>query len=123
MVLNNSFYTITNKLDEDAVISYRVKLNADHEIYKAHFPGNPITPGVCLLQIVTELLKDNFDKNFTLLAVSNIKYLSVLSPLESPEVSYQLSKIDMGNGTCKLQALVSDDNNKYAKMSLVYIYE
>lgn len=123
MVLNNSFYTITEKLVDGAVISYRINLNADNIIYKVHFPGNPITPGVCLLQIVTELLENNFDKKFTLTTVSNIKYLSVLSPVESPDVCYQLSKIEMTDGTCKLQVLVCDDKNKYAKMSLVYVYE
>ena len=31
--------------------------NPEHLIYQAHFPGNPITPGACLLQTVGELLQ------------------------------------------------------------------
>ena len=33
----------------------RLQLHPEHEIYQAHFPGNPITPGVCQVQIVAEL--------------------------------------------------------------------
>ncbi len=39
---------------------FGISLNADNVIYKAHFPSNPITPGVCLIQMaleITELCK------------------------------------------------------------------
>ena len=59
MRLHNSLYTIQSKQSQDDAAQYVLILNAEHEIYKAHFPGRPITPGVCLLQIAKELLEDH----------------------------------------------------------------
>ena len=41
---------------EDKGQEVKIRLNPDHEIYRAHFPGNPITPGVCIVQIISEVL-------------------------------------------------------------------
>ena len=34
-----------------------LRCNPEHLIYQAHFPGNPITPGACLLQTAGEVLQ------------------------------------------------------------------
>ena len=36
----------------------RIKLNKDHDIYNGHFPNNPITPGVIIIQIIKEILEE-----------------------------------------------------------------
>ncbi|MBR1872240.1 MAG: hypothetical protein IJ795_03420 [Bacteroidales bacterium] len=45
-------------------------------IYKAHFPGYPITPGVCIVRIVTEMLHPGQ----TLSSARNIRFVSPLMP-------------------------------------------
>ena len=62
MMLLNDFYQIT----EQASQAFRIRLNPAHEIYRAHFPGQPITPGVCQIQLVTELLSQLLDAEATL---------------------------------------------------------
>ena len=89
-MLRNDFYTIRNILSGDGSIAIGIKLNPDHYIYKAHFPGNPITPGVCLIQIALELLEGNFERKFRLIEAKNIKYLKVISPLENPDIEYNI---------------------------------
>ena len=56
-MLNSTFYTIRKRTDTEGGVDYRVSLNASHIIYEAHFPGNPVTPGVCIIQIVKELVE------------------------------------------------------------------
>jgi 3-hydroxyacyl-[acyl-carrier-protein] dehydratase len=87
-MFDNTFYTIEKT--ESIGNTYRagVTLNASHEIYKAHFPGNPITPGVCLLQMAMEILNSKFDRNLRLVHAKNIKYLKVINPLENPELEF-----------------------------------
>ena len=48
MQLLNNLYTIVAKDIPDDKISYNIKLDANHFIYQAHFPNEPITPGVCI---------------------------------------------------------------------------
>jgi len=58
MKLRDSLYYINNKVTEGTAVRYDVQLDASHFIYQAHFPGEPITPGVCIIQIAKELLED-----------------------------------------------------------------
>ena len=46
------FYTL-NTLQQIAANTYlcTLTLNAEHPIFKGHFPNNPVTPGVCMMQI------------------------------------------------------------------------
>ena len=54
----NSLYTIKRMLREgdSNKLSAMIRLNPSHEIFKGHFPGNPILPGVCVVQILKEIL-------------------------------------------------------------------
>ena len=63
----------------------RLQLHPEHEIYQAHFPGNPITPGVCLVQIVAELAGRQLQRHLTLHRVANLKFTAPVSPVESDD--------------------------------------
>ena len=52
----------------------------DSTVYKAHFPDKPITPGVCMIGAVVELLSQASGRALQLAKVNNIKYLSMMSP-------------------------------------------
>ena len=93
MVLKNSLYIIEGQDITDDCASYDVRLQPDHTIYKAHFPGEPITPGVCVIQIAKELLEDHFQRELSIKAVKNVKFLMVISPLQHPQVRYTFRQI------------------------------
>ena len=54
MLLKNSLYAIEGQETADGAVCYDIRLHPDHTIYKAHFPGEPITPGVCVIQIAKD---------------------------------------------------------------------
>ena len=87
-MLENTFYTVQKTDSTQNTYRADVRLNASHEIYKAHFPQNPITPGVCLLQIALELLNLKFERNLRLTEAKNIKYLKVINPTENPNIEF-----------------------------------
>jgi 3-hydroxyacyl-[acyl-carrier-protein] dehydratase len=89
-MLRDNFYTISNTNLGDGSMTFGVKLNPEHYIFKAHFPGNPITPGVCLIQIALELFESTFDRKFRLVEAKNIKYLKVINPVENQEIFYNV---------------------------------
>ena len=88
----------------------------DHPIYQAHFPNNPVTPGVCLLQVVVELVRRAFGEEWQLCAVANAKYLAPLVPHEGRIVEYEVRLDPVG---LTAHALVTDPERIYAKFSLV----
>lgn len=122
MILKNSLYTIADKKMEGSGIFYQILLDKNHFIYKAHFPNEPITPGVCIIQIAKELLEDYLHEEYEISYVKNIKFLSVLSPLSTSSVAYVFDKITVLPETneCKTQVQVQQDNVLFAKLSIIF---
>lgn len=120
MRLLNQMYTITGRetLDE-STCSFAIHLDAEHFIYKAHFPGEPITPGVCIMQIAKELMAEAVASPLQLDTVKNIKFLRIISPLEVTDVTYTVSRISVEDDCVKAQITVQDEQGPYAKLSLV----
>ena len=58
----------------------RLHIPADHPTLAGHFPGNPVVPGVVILDQVLQALSDKLNKPVTLVAVNNIKFISPLLP-------------------------------------------
>ena len=122
MILKNSLYTIADKRMEGSGVFYQILLDKNHFIYKAHFPNEPITPGVCIIQIAKELLEDYLHEEYEISYIKNIKFLSVLSPLSTPSVAYVFDKITILPETneCKTQVQVQQDNVLFAKLSIIF---
>lgn len=100
-----------------------LQTNPEHPIYAAHFPGNPITPGVCIIQIANELLEKQLGKRLFLKTIKNVKFLSVIIPAEGKKIKYAFSGIAETEMGYKTQVVVSDETMVYAKMSLIFGYE
>ena len=84
MVFRNSFYFVDSSVRGDGSASYVIRLNAEHGIFRAHFPGEPITPGVCILQMGLELLSDAAGEKVELCRAKNVKFLHILHPDDGP---------------------------------------
>lgn len=120
MTLKNSLYKIISFNKED--MSYNLELLPDCLIYRAHFPEQPITPGVCIIQVASELLNDLLESDHELTTVSNAKFLAVINPLETTSVVYTFRKIvsDEETGIVKISVEVSRPGTILSKLSLVY---
>jgi 3-hydroxyacyl-[acyl-carrier-protein] dehydratase len=89
-MLLNSFFKIT-EIQEAEKYTVSIELNPHHEVYKGHFPGNPIAPGVCLTQMVKETVEYITKKNLVMVTGDNLKFMAILNPEVNPEVVMTLS--------------------------------
>lgn len=117
MNLNKYLYRIINKETNGEVATYLVELLPSCPIYSAHFPEMPITPGVCQIQLVKELLEDYTSKILSIQGVKNAKFVSVLTP-DAQTIKVSLSKVKQEDNQIKVQAVIADDATTYAKLSL-----
>lgn len=119
MQLLNNLYTIVAKDISDDKISYNIKLDANHFIYQVHFPNEPITPGACIIQIAKELLEDYFAKQMKIYLIKNVKFLSVISPITTPQISCIFDKIttEENGNTYHVQVHLQSNNTTLAKLS------
>ena len=99
---------------------FRVRLDASHKVYQAHFPGNPITPGVCLLECVEYLTGVLYGRSLKLHQIKNVKFTSVLDPRQSPEASVEIEANPVGD-LLGVHATIRNANGEaVAKISCVY---
>ena len=85
-----------------------VRLLPESPAYQGHFPGYPITPGVCLVEIALELMGP-----VRLVAAKNIKFTSPIFPTEGTVLRYNLG----GEGSERTVEILSGET-LCAKMSL-----
>ena len=109
--MTKDFYHIISREDW----RFSIQLNAEHPIYKGHFPEQPITPGACLMQITEELLSLAKGKRMQIREVSNLKFVALHTPDKPIEVAFK----DLGND--KYQITIYDSQTVYAKMSQQYM--
>ena len=120
MILINNFYTVKSQTVLDGKAEFRVKLNAENFVYQAHFPNNPITPGVCLIQMAVELFGLVKGTNFGIKTLKNVKFTAPINPLEFPEVDFALDFAE-NEGLWQLKALIKENETVFAKMSMILV--
>ena len=121
MTLQDNLFTIVSQHQDEGTAAFQVRLHPEWPIYEAHFPGHPITPGVCIVQMVQELLQEVLHREVTLRQAKNVKYVSIVSPEEVTDLTVTFSKIEeQPDGNVKAQAQVSSGDTLYTKLSATF---
>lgn len=81
----------TNKFEAQIV------LNAKHDIFKGHFPENPVMPGVCMMQIIKEIAEQIIGYNVTLTQSNNIKFMALINPEVTPNLRLEFEITEVEN--------------------------
>lgn len=97
MLLNNFFFIETVDVSSNEIKTL-LRIERLHPIFNGHFPGKPVVPGVCMVQMIKEIIEKYDGKNYILHESSNLKFLAVLDPDESNEVEATIT-IEERNGT------------------------
>jgi 3-hydroxyacyl-[acyl-carrier-protein] dehydratase len=121
-MLLEDFYS-TNKITEisDNSVIAEITLNKDNAIFKGHFPGNPITPGVCMLQIIKNLTAQIHQCELTLLNSKNIKFLALINPDVNPDLIISLDFDKSDEGHVEVRSSVKYDETVALKLQSKYV--
>lgn len=120
-MLRNSLYTIVDREVEDGKsvrARYSLRLNGGGTILRAHFPGRPIVPGACLVQMAVELAQDAVRAPLTLCGLRGVKFLRPVTPSAAPVVQCHIEGTGRGVEMCHDVTVMCGDTI-YAKMSLI----
>lgn len=106
-MLLKDFYTIKNlDISNKENIKAIIELNKDHEVYKGHFPGNPVVPGVCLTQLIKEVMENVENKELMLVFADHIKFMAVVNPEINSTLHIDLNvKYDTENDFIKVSSV------------------
>ena len=76
--------------------------NPDHPIYRAHFPGNPIVPGVCLIELARVHAETALGCELKTEEISQCRFRSPILPGMEANCKLTVHKLDIGH--LKLQS-------------------
>ena len=93
MRLQGSFFELVSMRDVDGGFEADVRLIPDNVIFKAHFPGFPVTPGAVQVRMATELLSLHEGRECLLERVSRVKFITPLLPGDEITCTFKGSSV------------------------------
>lgn len=114
------FYTL-NSLEKQDAENYlcTLTLNSQHAIFKGHFPGNPITPGVCMMQIIKNLTEEITGYKLFLAKTTNVKFMALINPINHPILQLTLT-IQHKDADIQVKNTTSFDETVALKLTNLY---
>lgn len=97
-----------------------VFLNNEHAIFKGHFPGNPVTPGVCMMQIIKELSQEIVESSLLMTSSSNVKFMALINPDKNPRLRLELEISGDINSEIKVKNTTYFDDTVALKLTNIY---
>ena len=110
--MQDLFTSIDNYLAQEGHYAFRGRLDASHPVYRGHFPGHPVLPGVCTLQLVRECLNRGTGRRFRYAAIRECKFLGMVVPHadDGPAAKKLVCTVaNNGKTALKLKGTVSEE--------------
>lgn len=114
-MLAGKFYTIVaQQQPAEQAVHTTIAWNADHDIFKGHFPDQPVVPGVCMMQTIQELLSGAAGKKLVVKKAANMKFLNMIDPRQTPQVTVEITYTETEEGY-KANAVIRHDATVFLK--------
>ncbi|MBK6373774.1 MAG: 3-hydroxyacyl-ACP dehydratase [Saprospiraceae bacterium] len=114
----NTFFSIeTIETEGDLLPKFKIRLDADHPIFKGHFPGQPVLPGVMILKIITSCVSLYQKRNLLISKVKQCKFLNFVDPIINPELFLDI-EIYGTDSPLDVKAVLRSEEVVFSKVSI-----
>lgn len=117
MKLLGNMFILDEMLQSDI---FRLHTNASHPIYKAHFPQHPVTPGVCIVKLIEDLMAQRLGINLQLKRVKNLKFIQPIIPSEALNLEVNFQEMQMKDGFVWGKGAITSGETVFTKFSLQF---
>lgn len=112
MRLENHYYELISMHTDGQSGWFYIALCPDCEVYRGHFPDNPVCPGVCHIQTVKELTERLTGCRLRIRAIRLCRLTAVATPATCPELRVDIRLSPADNGV-HVQARMTDAERTY----------
>ena len=120
MVLKDFYKILSEEKISESKYSFTILINEKHEVFQGHFPGNPVMPGVCMMQIIKELTEYITVSSLFMQTLSNVKFMALINPFVNPELLLELDITTTEDNLVKVKNVSYFDQTVALKLSSVY---
>lgn len=118
MLIENFSELLQEEKTTETVVTM-LKINSAHPLFDGHFPDNPITPGVLLMQLFKEQAERFTGQELQLAKASSVKFLSVIEPRVNAEVRLE-SQITTKGEMVELTGKALQEETLSLKLKLIF---
>ena len=122
-MLQGSFYTVLNNRANGASVNALLELNPEHHIFDGHFPQIPVVPGVCMMQMVKELVEDFTGQRLRLSKADHLKFLTIIDPRQNKLLEVELSITSSSSSNFQVTAAFFRQETVFFKFKGGFILE
>ncbi len=108
MLLNN-FFTIRDTESSATEIWAELVIDAGHKIFEGHFPNQPVVPGVCMMQMIKEIIEQVLGKATNLVQAAEMKFMAVINPQENNLIHASINYETDESGSINITASLFKD--------------
>ena len=109
MILQNDFFTINDTVTSETEIWAELLINSNHKIFEGHFPNQPVVPGVCMMQMIKEIIEQVLGKATNLVQAAEMKFMAVINPQENNLIQATIKYAADESGVINIQASLYKD--------------
>ena len=121
-MLQNDFFSFTAPQTEGNTVKTTIELNAAHKIFEGHFPQHPIVPGVCMMQMVKEVMESVIGKETNLSIAHNIKFLTIIDPRENKTIQLDYKFSIPEEGRIMIDAQLLNSHTIFFKFKGTFVF-
>lgn len=115
-MLIKDYYRIEDVVKlENGTTLFHISLLPDSVVYEGHFPEQPVSPGVCNIQLIKECAEQVAGKPLWMNNLQQCRLTTLITPLKYPTVEVRLLLEEKEAGY-KLKATLGKEENIYLDM-------
>jgi 3-hydroxyacyl-[acyl-carrier-protein] dehydratase len=119
--INDSVFKIEELEHDSGQINASLNINKSSNIFEGHFPGQPVVPGACMVQLVKDVLEEALHMPILLKKAGNIKFINIITPANNLTAKLTISYKLTDDSNISVNANLFSDEVTCFKLQAVYI--
>ncbi|MCD8203317.1 MAG: beta-hydroxyacyl-ACP dehydratase [Prevotella sp.] len=115
MVLENYYYKLISMQSNGLSGMFHIALCPDCDVYRGHFPDNPVSPGVCNIQTVKECAEKLTGQPLQVSSIRRCRLTAVITPATCPEMDIKINMTPTESGY-DITSTISDTERTYMEL-------
>ena len=123
MLLKDKFFTVLHeeRLSANEAI-FLCELKPDCDVYRGHFPGKPVSPGVCNIEMIRECTEMLVGEDLLIDTIKQCRLTAVASPSVCPKVDVSVSVARLeGTQNYNVVATIRDAEQSYMELKGTFV--
>jgi 3-hydroxyacyl-[acyl-carrier-protein] dehydratase len=121
-LFRNDLYTTGVISETESGLLVPVQINGHHPLFNGHFPGQPVFPGACMLEMIQEILELKLGRRLRTTGGPLIKFLSMIIPEKNPDILVEINYQDR-EGKIRSQGKIFFGETIFMKYQLEFLPE